>query len=273
MGETPRHQGLRPHKEQVVRVRPISPADRIDVAGPLGDEQGRRRAPALDQRVDRHGRAVDELRDVAKGETARLNAVQHAADKTVGRAEPLGGVETSNSVVEADKVGESTTDVYCDKKQCHSSALRFAHSLAHVLIAARSTIVRCAVRSVSVVARGHIEKPVSRHILISRLSIWPPRFCLGFDGYGSHLDDMFASAAASLKAADIRRSSTASPKFLSYALPRRVGKGALFAPCPRGPGHTSGPGGHALLCPPYDDRFHGIDLLGADGGARMRGEA
>jgi hypothetical protein len=38
--------------------------------------------------------------------------------------------------------------------------------------------------------------------------------------------------------------------------PRRVGKGALFAPCPRG-----SPAWHAPLCPPTFDRLHGIAAL------------
>jgi hypothetical protein len=83
----------------VVRVRPISPADRIDVA-PLSDEQGRRRALTLNSRVDRHGRALDELCDVAEGETGTPRASGCGG-------ELLGGVETSNCVVEPDKVRES----------------------------------------------------------------------------------------------------------------------------------------------------------------------
>jgi hypothetical protein len=36
---------------------------------------------------------------------------------------------------------------------------------------------------------------------------------------------------------------------------RRVGKGAFFAPCPRG----YDDGGHASLCPPY--KSDGIDMI------------
>jgi hypothetical protein len=43
----------------------------------------------------------------------------------------------------------------------------------------------------------------------------------------------------------------------------RVGKGARFAPCPRGPAVPFAPRGHASLCPPYDSpavRLTGISV-------------
>ena len=61
--EAPRHQRLMAVEEQVVGFRPVAAADDVDVARAARHDQAGLGALALDQRVDRDGRAVDQLVD------------------------------------------------------------------------------------------------------------------------------------------------------------------------------------------------------------------
>ena len=65
-----RHQRLVPVEEEIVGFGPVAAADDVDVARAGGDDEAGLRALALDQRVDRDGRAVDELVDRAGVEAA-----------------------------------------------------------------------------------------------------------------------------------------------------------------------------------------------------------
>ena len=64
-GEMARHQRLVALEQQIIGFRPVAAADGVDVAGAFGDDQRRFGALALDQRIDRDGRAMDQFVDDA----------------------------------------------------------------------------------------------------------------------------------------------------------------------------------------------------------------
>ena len=64
--ELPRHQRAVLVEEKVVGLRPVAAADDVDVARAARDHEAGLGALALDQRVDRDGRAVDQLVDPAR---------------------------------------------------------------------------------------------------------------------------------------------------------------------------------------------------------------
>ena len=110
-GEMARHQRLVAMEEQIVGFGAIAAADDVDVARAAGDDQSGFGALALDQRIDRDGRAVDQLVDGAGLDAALADAVENALGELVRRRQAFGLDEPARLVVEADKVGEGSADV------------------------------------------------------------------------------------------------------------------------------------------------------------------
>src|SRR5580698_5482373 len=108
-----RDQRLVAVEEQIVGFRTVAAADDVHVAGAAGDDQSGLGALALDQRVDRCRRAVDQFANGAGIETAFADAVEDALRQFMGRRETLGLNKSTDLVVEADKVGECPPDIDC----------------------------------------------------------------------------------------------------------------------------------------------------------------
>ena len=115
-----RHQRLVAMEEQVVGLRPVAAADDVDVAGAARHHEAGLGALALDQRVDRGGRAVDQLVDPAGVDAAFLEAVDHALRQLRRRGQALGLDEGLRLVVESDQVGEGAADI--DRHEDHATA-------------------------------------------------------------------------------------------------------------------------------------------------------
>ncbi len=109
--ELARHQRPMAVKEQVVGLGPVAAADDVDVAGAAGDDEPGLGPFALDQRVDRDGRAVDQLVDGGGRKSALADAVDDALHEMCGGGQALGLDEPSGRVVEPDQVGEGAPDV------------------------------------------------------------------------------------------------------------------------------------------------------------------
>src|SRR5580698_3541241 len=108
-----RDQRLVAVEEQIVGFRAVAAADDVHVASAARDDQSGLGALALDQRVDRCRRAVDQFTNDAGVETALADAVEDALRQFMGRCEALGLDETTDLVVKANKVGECPPDIDC----------------------------------------------------------------------------------------------------------------------------------------------------------------
>jgi hypothetical protein len=103
-------------EEQVVRVRPVDAADLVDVAEALGDEERRPGPVALEQRVDRDRRAVQEQVAVAPVDLRAVDRVLDAVDELAVGRERLAEQEAAARLVERGHVGERAADVDGDAK-------------------------------------------------------------------------------------------------------------------------------------------------------------
>jgi hypothetical protein len=116
-GEMARHQWPMAMKEQVIGFRSIAATDDVDVARTGRDHESGLRAGALNQRIDRDGRTVDQFVDRPCVKSAPADAVDNALYQLVWRCQALGLSETTRRVVETDQVGESAVDVDCREDQ------------------------------------------------------------------------------------------------------------------------------------------------------------
>ena len=127
VGEPARHQRPVAVEEQVVGLRPVAAADDVDVARAARHHQAGLGALALDQRVDRDGRAVDQLVDVGGVEPALADAVDDALHELRRRGQALGLDERAGPVVEPDQVGERPADVDRDEDHAFPSTFSARH--------------------------------------------------------------------------------------------------------------------------------------------------
>jgi hypothetical protein len=129
VGVAARHQRLMPVKEQVVGFRPVAAADDVDVAGAARHDEAGLGALPLDQRVDRGGRAVNELVDPAGVDAAFLEAVDDALGQFGRRGQALGLYERLRLVVEADQVREGAADINRNEDHDNSNSGRLVIGL------------------------------------------------------------------------------------------------------------------------------------------------
>src|SRR5262249_4840978 len=106
-----RHQRAVLVEQEVVGLGPVAAADDVNVAGAAGDHQGGLGALALDQRVDRDGRTVDQFVDSANLDPALGEAVYDALYEVRRRRQGLGLDECLGLFVEAEQVGECSADI------------------------------------------------------------------------------------------------------------------------------------------------------------------
>ncbi len=113
----PRDEGLVLAKEQVERLRPVDASDLVDVCEAGRRDERRRRTAALEQRVDRDRRSVDE-RDRIRDLPARgIDRVEDARDEIVRRAEGLPEQDPARGRLERGDVGERPADVDTEPKR------------------------------------------------------------------------------------------------------------------------------------------------------------
>jgi hypothetical protein len=115
VGEIARDQRTRAVEMQVEGVGPVPAADRVDIAEAFGGDQCGVCAAALEHRVDRDGRAMQQFarrRDIAAGKFQRR---RRAFGRVGGNGECLG--RKDRAVVVADEVGERAADIDADDAQ------------------------------------------------------------------------------------------------------------------------------------------------------------
>ena len=120
--ELARHQRAVAVEQEVVGLGAVAAADDVDVAGAAGDDQAGLGALALDQRVDGDGRAVDQLVDRGRFDAALVQAVDDALHELGGRGQALGLHECAGLGIEAEQVGEGSSDVDGDDKHARVSS-------------------------------------------------------------------------------------------------------------------------------------------------------
>ena len=98
-------------EEQVVGIGPVNPADLIDVAKPLRDDQRRPRPGPFQHRVDGDRRAVQEERRVGKCDVGPLHPGGDSVHQMRRRRQRLAEPERSGCRVESRDVGERSADV------------------------------------------------------------------------------------------------------------------------------------------------------------------
>src|SRR5689334_23846218 len=98
-------------EEQVVGVRAVDAADLVDIAETLGDEERGAGAFALEQRIDHHGRAVQEELGIAEARAGLFHALRDAVDHSLRRAECLAEQQLPGRGIEICHVGKRAADV------------------------------------------------------------------------------------------------------------------------------------------------------------------
>ena len=101
-------------EKQVVSVRAIDAANFINVAKTFGDQQGRARTTAFEQRVDGNRRAVQKKIAVLDAGTRAIECVLNAFDKFSVRGKRLAKKQLTAAFVKGDHVGEGAADVHGD---------------------------------------------------------------------------------------------------------------------------------------------------------------
>ena len=91
---------------KVIGVRPVDPADFIDVAEPLGDDQRRIGAGALQDRVDGDGGAVEEQRGIGVFEARLGDAAADAVDEGGWGRQGFSPGKPARSFVERGDIGK-----------------------------------------------------------------------------------------------------------------------------------------------------------------------
>ena len=106
-----RHQGHMLGEEQVVGVGPIDTTDLVDVAKPLGDQQGRAGPVAFEQRVDGDGGAMQEQVAVGQVDARTVERVLNALVQVAMGGQGLAKGDLARGLVKAGHVGEGAADV------------------------------------------------------------------------------------------------------------------------------------------------------------------
>ena len=110
-GAGARHERRGPLEAEVVSLRPVLPADLVDVARAARDDERRLRALLLDRDVDRDRRAVNDVRRRRGLDRALTQTVPHALRQIARRRERLALSDPAGALVERDEVGERAADV------------------------------------------------------------------------------------------------------------------------------------------------------------------
>ncbi len=109
-------------EEQIVRIGPVDPADLVDVAEAVGDEQRSPRALALQDGVDRDGRAMQEQPGRAVVAPGLGDARIDALDQPLRRRQHFAEAELAGAIVEHGNVGEGAADVGGETKAAAGAA-------------------------------------------------------------------------------------------------------------------------------------------------------
>ena len=106
-------------EEQVERIGPVDTPDLVDVAKTLGRYERGSRTLTFENRVDRHGRTVnDELSRCGRG--ARYSdRIEDAGDQIVRRGERLAEAHQTRRSIENRRVGERSANVDADPQPAH----------------------------------------------------------------------------------------------------------------------------------------------------------
>ena len=98
-------------EEQIIGVRAVDAPDLVDVAKAFGDQQRGFRAGALEDRVDRHRRAMQEQAGRAIVAAGLLDPAVDAVDQPLWRRQRLAEGQRAGLVVEHRNVGEGAADI------------------------------------------------------------------------------------------------------------------------------------------------------------------
>jgi hypothetical protein len=121
--EMPRHQRSVAVEQKVIGLGPVAASDNVNIAGAARNDQPGLGALALDQGIDRCGRAVDQFADVGGCNPALADAVDHALHQMRRRGQAFGVDETAGPRVEADQIGEGSANVHRNDDHAHDSIL------------------------------------------------------------------------------------------------------------------------------------------------------
>src|SRR5262249_37083006 len=122
-------------KEQTIGLRPVAAADDVHVARAARDHEAGLGAFSFDERVDGDGRAADQLVDGGGGKGALADAVDDALPELCGGGEALALHEPTVGIVEADEIGEGSSNIDGDDEH----AWRLQRTASQGLRCARDT--------------------------------------------------------------------------------------------------------------------------------------
>ena len=109
---------LRPGLADIVKARPVLPADQQYVAEPLVGDKGGAAAPPLDHRVGRGRHAVPDIADFAAGAALQFERAKKAAHRAEGAVlrgrRHLGDGHQLRCLVISEVVGEGAADIRRD---------------------------------------------------------------------------------------------------------------------------------------------------------------
>ena len=108
-------------KEKVERLDAIAAPDRIDIPEPLGGDERRARALALEHRIDRDGRTVKHFGQACAIDFRQIDCIGDPL-RRIGRNG--GGLGRDDPAVDAaDEIGEGSPDI--DAHKVHKLSRRF----------------------------------------------------------------------------------------------------------------------------------------------------
>ena len=111
-----RHQRHRPFEKQIVALRPVAPADLVNIAKPFGRDQPGARAFVLEHGVDRHGRAVHEETRAGDVDIGAFQTIVDAARQIVRRGQRLAAKHLA-VVVDGHQIGKRSAYINCDSHE------------------------------------------------------------------------------------------------------------------------------------------------------------
>ena len=109
--QRPFHQGLVLLKEEVIGIGPVDPADLIDVAKSLGDEERCPRPLALQDRIDGNRGAVHEKPGGGVVTAGLAHALGNAVREMIRGREHLAEAQRAAAVIKHGHIGERATDI------------------------------------------------------------------------------------------------------------------------------------------------------------------